>query len=184
MLTSAVGNKTHGHTPGTARVCALPPPVCQSRESRSARCRRVCPRSVRGFTLLELLVVLAIIAMATAGVTLALRDSSQTALEREADRLAVLFESARAQSRASGVPVQWQPSAEGFRFDGLPPDALPTRWLAEGTAVRGSATVQLGPEPIIGPQSVELFSLNQPSRAMRIATDGLRPFAVQATSQP
>ena len=72
---------------------------------RSAPARRLRFTGLHhaGFTLLELLVVIAIIAVATAGVSLSLRDSSQTALEREAQRLAVLFESARAQSRASGT---------------------------------------------------------------------------------
>lgn len=137
----------------------------------------------QGFTLLELLVVIAIMAMATAGVTLTLRDGAQTTLEREAQRLAVLFESARAQSRASGAPVYWRPTAEGFRFEGLPPEALPGRWLANDTAVRGNPSVQLGPEPIIGPQAVELASVSQPDRALRVATDGLRPFAVQPLGQ-
>ena len=141
-------------------------------------------RQTGGFTLLELLVVVAIIAMATAGVSFAMRDNSQTALEREAQRLAVLFESARAQSRASGAAVYWHTTAEGFRFEGLPAGALPGRWLAEGTAVRGSSSVQLGPEPIIGPQAVELVSINPPHRALRVATDGLRPFAVQALESP
>ena len=179
MRTSAAGN--NAMAPALARA--------------SAWVNR-CSRGNRGFTLLELLVVIAIMAMATAGVTLTLRDSADTALEREAQRLAVLFESARAQSRATGVPVQWHTTPTGFRFEGLPAEALPNRWLAEGTAVRGSTTVQLGPEPIIGPQAVELVSLNQPTnqssnssgnqanRAMRIATDGLRPFAVQSIGQP
>ena len=39
-----------------------------------------------GFTLLELLLVVAIIAVASAGVSFALRDSGQTQLEREALR--------------------------------------------------------------------------------------------------
>ena len=38
----------------------------------------------QGLTLLELLVVLAIIGFAMAGVSLSLRDSNQTQLEREA----------------------------------------------------------------------------------------------------
>ncbi|HEY3046176.1 MAG TPA: prepilin-type N-terminal cleavage/methylation domain-containing protein [Polaromonas sp.] len=142
----------------------------------------------RGFTLLELLVVVAIMAMAAAGVSLAMRDNSETALEREAQRLAVLFESARAQSRANGTHVYWHTTAEGFRFEGLPAKALPDRWLAVGTAVRGSANVQLGPEPIIGPQAVDLVSINPPAnsphRIMRVATDGLRPFAVQTLEPP
>lgn len=143
-----------------------------------------CRRRAAGFTLLELLVVIAIMAMATAGVSLAMRDTSQTALERDAQRLAVLFESARAQSRASGTAVVWHTTSLGFRFEGVPAGALPERWLSEGTAVRGIAAVQLGPEPIIGPQSVELVSTQLPTRGWRVATDGLRPFAVQAAVQP
>jgi len=129
-------------------------------------------------------VVLGIMAMATAGVSLVLRDNSDTALEREAQRLAALFESARAQSRASGVAVRWHTTPEGFRFEGLPLAALPGRWMTEGIGVRGNTSVQLGPEPIVGAQAVELVNSQQPERAIRIATRGLRPFAVQAADQP
>ena len=128
--------------------------------------------------------VLAIMAMATAGVTLSLRDSADTALEREAQRLAALFESARAQSRASGVEVRWHTTPEGFRFDGLPAGALPAHWLTAGITVRGNPSVQLGPEPVVGAQMIELVNSQQPLRVMRIATRGLRPFAVQAAEQP
>ena len=148
-------------------------------------------RLTRGFTLLELLVVIAIMALATAGVSLAMRDNAQTSLEREAQRLAVLFESARAQSRTSGVRVVWHTTANGFQFDGLTPGALPDRWLTEGTTVRGTSSIQLGPEPIIGPQAVVLLisqpagqSADQASRSLQVATDGLRPFAVRAVGQP
>jgi general secretion pathway protein H len=138
----------------------------------------------RGFTLLELLVVIAIIAVATAGVSFALRDSQATQLEREAQRLAALFESARAQSRSSGVPVRWYPTAGGFRFDGVPANALPEHWLSDTTQVRGAAALQLGPEPIIGKQEVVITSSALPDRSLRIATDGLRPFAVTAGDSP
>ena len=143
----------------------------------------MAPVRLRGFTLLELLIVVAIIALATAGVGFALRDSSQTQLEREAERLAALLESARAQSRASGVAVRWRATVEGFQFDGLPAQALPQRWLGPDTRVLGPATLQLGPEPIIGPQAVVLAA-GQPERALRVATDGLRPFTVQAAPSP
>ena len=123
-------------------------------------------------------------AMATAGVTLVLRDSADTALEREAQRLAALFESARAQSRASGVVVRWHTTPGGFLFEGLVAGALPTRWLTEGMTVRGNPSVLLGPEPIVGAQAIELVNSQQPERAMRIATSGLDPFAVQVAARP
>ena len=134
----------------------------------------------RGFTLLELLIVISIMALATAGVSLAMRDSGQTQLERDAARLAALLESGRAQSRGTGVPVRWRADAQGFRFDGLPPaGALPSQWLDAGTTVRGPAILQLGPEPLIGPQQVVLVNQSHPERALRVVTDGVRPFTVE-----
>ena len=138
--------------------------------------RRSRPAADDGFTLLELLVVVAIMALATAGVSLALRDSAQTRIEREAQRLAALLEAARSQSRASGAPVVWQATAQGFRFDGLPPSALPAQWLEASTGVLGPGRLQLGPEPFIGRQQVTLIDPQQPDQAWRVGTDGLRPF--------
>jgi len=135
-----------------------------------------------GFTLIELLVVVAIIAIATAGVSFALRDTQATQLEREAQRLAALLESARAQSRASGVPVRWRVVDGGFRFEGAQPGTLPERWLSDTTQVQGSGMLVLGPEPIIGPQQVVIGASDAPGRQLRIATDGLRPFRVDAGS--
>jgi general secretion pathway protein H len=133
-------------------------------------------RRARGFTLLELLVVVSIMALATAGVGLALRDGSQQSLEREGERLAALLESARAQSRASGVLVRWRAVEGGFRFDGLRAGTLPTQWLDNSTRVRGPGSLVLGPEPLIGPQQVILVQPQHPEHALRVATDGLRPF--------
>ena len=137
-----------------------------------------------GFTLLELMVVVAIIALGTAGVSLAMRDASTGTLEREAQRLAALLESGRAQSRATGVVVNWRSTSDGFKFEGLPADTLPDRWIGEDTQVRGTSVLQLGPEPMIDPQSVVLFSVSRPDRSLRIATDGLMPFTVQTAVAP
>ncbi len=153
-----------------------------------------------GFTLLELLVVVSIIAAVSAGVALALRDGNQTALERDAQRLAVLLESGRAQSRATGVAVRWRSTATGFVFDGVSAATLPSQWLSESTrAVQaagavgaagagGTVILQLGPDPMIGPQEVQLIDASQGGNpqavTVRIATDGLRPFALQAKGTP
>jgi general secretion pathway protein H len=136
-------------------------------------------RSQRGFTLLELLVVVSIIAIASAGVAFAMRDSAQTQVEREAQRLSALLESARAQSRTLGVAVVWRSTAQGFVFDGLPPNALPGNWLDANTTVTPGSRLELGPDPIIAVQSVSLGSRTQAGVAWRVGTDGLRPFAVQ-----
>ena len=132
----------------------------------------------RGFTLIELLVVVAIMAIATAGVGLSLRDSSATALERDAQRLAVLLESARAQSRMTGNPVLWRPAANGFSFEGLTATARPVGWLSSDVRAAGAGVVVLGPEPVIGPQRIRLVSSSEPTRGLTLATDGVRPFTV------
>lgn len=136
-----------------------------------------------GFSLLELLVVVSIIAIASAGVAFAVRDAGNAPLDRDAQRLAALLESARARSRLSGQPVRWVAQPDGFRFEGLPPEALPRGWLAGDTQVLSGKVLVLGPEPVIPPQSVVLASAEHPGHAVRIATDGLRPFRV-TTEQP
>jgi len=161
-------------------------------------------RHQSGFTLLELLVVLAIEAMASVGVGFAMRDGTQVRLEREALRLSALLESARALSQTTGVPVRWQATADGFRFDGAAADAsgqtLPRQWLDADTRASidpassvlrpgvpspqtDNPTLLLGPEPIIAPQAVTLASISQPQQRVRIATDGVRPFSVQDAPQ-
>ena len=54
--------------------------------------------SLSGFTLLELLVVLSIMAIGSAGVVLMMRNSPEQALAQDAQRLVAWLETARAQS--------------------------------------------------------------------------------------
>ena len=143
------------------------------------------PRA-RGFTLIELMVVVALIAIASAVASLAMRDPAASKLEQEAARLAALLESARADARASGVAARWEPLAQpadgaDFRFVGLAPSAqLPTRWLEPGTGAQviGARAVVLGPEPLIGEQRIVLRLEDQ---RLTLATDGIGPFVVAET---
>ncbi len=149
---------------------------------------RPARRVAAGFTLIELMVVVALIAIASAVVSLGLRDPAETQLEREAARLVALLDSARTEARASGLAASWEPRAAGadaadFRFVGLPPSAeLPTRWLAAGVSaeVPGARAVVLGPEPLIGAQRIVL---RLGDRQLTLATDGLGPFAVAADAE-
>lgn len=134
-------------------------------------------RLAAGFTLLELLVVVSIIAIASAGVMFAVRDTAGAPLDRDAQRLAALLESGRARSRLTGVPVRWVATEDGFRFLGLPGEPLPQDWLDPHTRVAAGSLLVLGPEPVIGPQAVVLTSTEHPDRTVRVATDGLHPFA-------
>jgi general secretion pathway protein H len=139
--------------------------------------------TARGFTLLELLVVVALIAIATAGASLSLRDSADNALERDATRLAALLETARAQARASGLPVVWRNTPTGFVFEGLPAPGLPQRWLHAHTHTTSPQAVVLGPEPLIPAQSIALTSTTGTSPTWWVVSDGLRPFQAQRTPE-
>jgi general secretion pathway protein H len=135
------------------------------------------------------MIVVAIIAIATAVASLALRDPAESKLEQEAARLASLLESARAEARASGIAARWEPLAEqsdgsGFRFVGLPAgQALPTHWIEPGTSAQviGARAVVLGPEPLIGAQRIVL---RLGDHRTTLATDGIGPFVVSDGGTP
>ena len=137
----------------------------------------------RGFTLIELMLVVVLIAVASAVASLSLRDPAATRLEHEAARLVALLEAARSEARASGVQARWEPRAaqvgvEGFRFVGLPPSSgLPDHWLVAGVSaeVIGARAVVLGPEPLIGAQRIVL---HLDGRRLVLTTDGIGPFVV------
>ncbi|WP_236903934.1 prepilin-type N-terminal cleavage/methylation domain-containing protein [Comamonas serinivorans] len=136
----------------------------------------------RGFTLVEVLVVVALIALGTASVSFAMRDGDATRLERDGQRLAALLEAARAQSRASGVAVRWRPQGNSFVFEGLPGAPLPTGWLNTDTLSLGTQTVTLGPDPIVAPARITLGQGGQAQTTgarVDVVSDGLRPFHVE-----
>jgi general secretion pathway protein H len=149
-------------------------------------------KTQHGFTLMELMVVVAVIAIASVGVMFAIPDASTTALERDAQRLAALLDSARAQSRASGLAVTWKPTDEGFMFEGIAKIKnsktgeledlvkFPTTWLNNETHVALASRLVLGPEPIIAQQEVVL---HHAARSLTLATDGIRPFGIKSSDQ-
>lgn len=137
-----------------------------------------------GLSLLELMVVLALVGLASAAVSLALRDPGAAEVAQEAQRLAALLETARAHSRSAGLPVRWQVSDTGFDFVGLQGLTLPQTWLHGGITaqVQGAETLTLGPEPVIAAQSVVVSSRASPTLRWQVATDGVRPFSAQAAA--
>jgi general secretion pathway protein H len=159
---------------------------------------RTCTRrgAARGFTVIELLLVIAIMAVAVALVSWALPDGDAARLEEESARLSALLEMARAEARVSGTAVRWVPRSDAdpgtlangeivnFRFVGLPPSLkMPTRWLDARVRAQvvGATTVLLGPEAILPPQRIVL-SLGD--KRVELASDGLGPFAEPDAAAP
>jgi general secretion pathway protein H len=136
----------------------------------------------RGFTLIEIMVVLAIVAVGAGLISLAIRDPAETRLENEAARLVSLLEMARSEARAGGLAAVWLPTVDaaspGFRFVGLPAAlALPTNWLDERVSAQviGAPGLTLGPEAILPPQRVVL---RLEDKRLEVGSDGLAAFAV------
>jgi len=155
--------------------------------ARGARGRSgVCPRPhwatrrARGLTLLEMLVVLTIVTVATAGIAWVVHDSDHDRLEQQAVRLQAQLEVARvlARATASVVRLRWLP--DGYVFEGLPENDIalqrPQRWMDGRITARESPAVVLGPEPMGAPWRIEL-SLG--AARLALASDGWSPVVIE-----
>lgn len=132
-----------------------------------------------GFTLLELMVVVAIIALTAGAASLSLPPTSERQLAQEAERLSALLERARAQSRASGQAMEWTAQGSGFAF-ALGSKSVQTgqayTWMHAGVVAQPRRLL-LGPEPVIPAQRVVLTAAD--GRRVALSSDGVRPFTLQ-----
>ncbi|SFV09650.1 GspH/FimT family pseudopilin [Pseudomonas sp. OV546] len=69
-----------------------------------------------GFTLIELMVVLIIIGIASAAVGLSIKPDPLHLLRQDANRLVQLLQVAQAEALADGRPITWQADTKGFHF--------------------------------------------------------------------
>jgi len=79
--------------------------------------------STAGYTLIELLITIAIIGIAMGVVSLSLGGSDSRKLAEEADRLAALFRIASSEARTGGRALVWEADRTGYRFRPLVADA-------------------------------------------------------------
>jgi general secretion pathway protein H len=86
--------------------------------AHAARRRQGCVHVVRsrGFTLLELMIVLVIAGITLGFVTLNALPSPRQALLDEAQRIALLLQVARDEAIMRNVPIAFEAQADGYRF--------------------------------------------------------------------
>ncbi len=70
----------------------------------------------RGFTLIEVLVILVIIGIALGAVVVQLMPDDRSQLREEAEQLALLLENGELEARSSGVAMAWLPDSKGYQF--------------------------------------------------------------------
>lgn len=71
---------------------------------------------MRGFTLIEILVAVVLIAITVTLVMVRIAPDDRETLREETRRLAVLFEQARDEAIATGASIAWQADARGYAF--------------------------------------------------------------------
>jgi general secretion pathway protein H len=149
----------------------------------------------RGFTLLELLVVLVIIGITLGAVSINAIPSNQKNLQNEVQRIALLLQAARDEAIVRNRPVAFEADANNYRFlvrndtdwEPIADDDLmrerqfklaPVDLLMEPAPVTGSDPLRIvfGREPVDKP-FVLTFTVG--SDAVAIHADGIGHFTVE-----
>ncbi len=145
---------------------------------------------VRGFTLLELLVVLVIAAVMTAMISMAVASSPGRDLRFEAERLSQLLALAREEAQVRGKAIRFEASVESYRFLSLldrewqpipnEPDLRERRWEQPTQLVLARrdnrAYIEFGRDSVDSPFTIKL---TRDGANVSINANGLGSFVVE-----
>ena len=141
----------------------------------------------RGFTLIEMLVVLMIMGLFIGLVSTITQPDDRATLQLEADRLSQLLDFAATEARLSGKSIAWTADASGYRFwrsadDGtwsevLDSELLRARTLPQGVTVSDFRVENMRPQGAMrlefAPQGSSLaFAIGMSLGAERYAVTG------------
>lgn len=134
-------------------------------DARQCATRAAC---VRGFTLLELLVVIVILGIAAGMVSLSAVPSEERLLATETDRLAALLRLAQNEAKVSGRPLTWVADTEGYRFvssdngrRNRPDDPLRARAWPFPVIRIDAPVLVIGAEPLLPPAEIRIATPNR-----------------------
>jgi general secretion pathway protein H len=145
-----------------------------------------------GFTLLELMLVVLVVALTTALIAMRWPQPPVRDLSHDAERLAAQLDILRQQAASQGHPLIWTAHPSGYAWspatgaqaraqDGPAASSPPTPWLSPHTRSQTPQLVLPG-EPVSGPLVVELRSALNPSLRATVEASGLSPFKVTVRS--
>lgn len=149
----------------------------------------------RGFTLLELLIVLVIVGITLGAVSFSAMPGKRETLQQDAQRIALLFQVARDEAIVRNRPVAFEADAEGFRFflrqnntwQAYPQDELLRERTFKHPPIKLSITPSIADQPmpvriVFGREPVDkpfVLTLAVGDAQVAIRADGIGHFVVE-----
>ena len=131
-----------------------------------------------GFTLVELLVVLVLLALGSSLVVANMHSSLPSSMDMEAQRLQAFLENARAQARSRHTALKWSSDARGFTLTPIDnPQVVLQRmeWIASGTFSEPHS-LWISPEPLQTPARLTLRHADIPAASWVLESHGADAF--------
>lgn len=134
----------------------------------------------QGFTLIELMVVLVIIGIASAAISLTIKPDPLHLLRKDAERLSQLLQVAQAEARADGRPITWRADAKGFGFNRRSEDGVGIETFKDDSQLRPRPWEHTPMQVLIEPGRVLVLDAEWISPPVRVVlSDGQHRLSLQ-----